>query len=430
MRKLVTLTISLFLTATCFCAVAFADTSVETVTCEHSFYEYQKQYLTCEEDGIVERNCWKCGYSDTLTTPATGHTFGEWFYEYSFYEPDCENDGKLIQKCQNTGCYKINEQVVPAIGHAFGEWYYENEWDYPDCEWSGTMIQSCQNEGCNEYNSKSVSALGHNYKTIVKKAKLNQDGYTVKYCTRCEDDLYEDDYEYYGTTIYAPSRIKLSTTNYTYNGKVRKPTVKVYNSAGYRINAKHYTVSYQKGRKNVGKYKVTVTFKKSSNKYTGKMSTSFKINPKPVSISSLTKGKNSFTVKWKKGNKQITGYQIRYSDISDMDWAKYKTIKSTKTTKKKISNLYEDEKYYVQIRTYKVVKGKKFYSSWSKKKTIRTKKNATYSYDDDDDDYYGTIYITRTGECYHTHKCGNGTYYASTLSQALSMGLRACQKCF
>lgn len=41
-----------------------------------------------------------------------------------------------------------------------------------------------------------------------------------------------------------------------------------------------------------------------------------------------------------------------------------------------------------------------------------------------------TVYITRTGSKYHTHKCGNGTYYASSLSSAKEMGLDACSKCF
>lgn len=41
-----------------------------------------------------------------------------------------------------------------------------------------------------------------------------------------------------------------------------------------------------------------------------------------------------------------------------------------------------------------------------------------------------TVYITRTGSKYHTHKCGNGTYYAATLSEAKQRGLTPCQKCF
>lgn len=40
------------------------------------------------------------------------------------------------------------------------------------------------------------------------------------------------------------------------------------------------------------------------------------------------------------------------------------------------------------------------------------------------------VYITPTGSKYHTHKCGNGTYYAATLSEAKARGLTACSKCF
>lgn len=42
----------------------------------------------------------------------------------------------------------------------------------------------------------------------------------------------------------------------------------------------------------------------------------------------------------------------------------------------------------------------------------------------------GQVMITRTGECYHTHKCGNGTYFWVSLQEAKNRGLRACQKCY
>lgn len=40
------------------------------------------------------------------------------------------------------------------------------------------------------------------------------------------------------------------------------------------------------------------------------------------------------------------------------------------------------------------------------------------------------VMITSTGSCYHTHKCGNGTYYWVSLDEALNRGLRACKKCY
>lgn len=42
----------------------------------------------------------------------------------------------------------------------------------------------------------------------------------------------------------------------------------------------------------------------------------------------------------------------------------------------------------------------------------------------------GIVLITRTGECYHTHACGRGTYYEATLAEAQRRGLRPCQKCY
>lgn len=40
------------------------------------------------------------------------------------------------------------------------------------------------------------------------------------------------------------------------------------------------------------------------------------------------------------------------------------------------------------------------------------------------------VYITKTGARYHTHKCGNGTYYTITLSDATARGLTPCEKCY
>ncbi len=33
------------------------------------------------------------------------------------------------------------------------------------------------------------------------------------------------------------------------------------------------------------------------------------------------------------------------------------------------------------------------------------------------------VLMTRTGKCYHTHKCGNGTYYRAALAELISLTL-------
>lgn len=41
-----------------------------------------------------------------------------------------------------------------------------------------------------------------------------------------------------------------------------------------------------------------------------------------------------------------------------------------------------------------------------------------------------TVYVTKTGKKYHyDNSCNGGTYYASTLDKAISMGLKPCDKC-
>ncbi len=47
--------------------------------------------------------------------------------------------------------------------------------------------------------------------------------------------------------------------------------------------------------------------------------------------------------------------------------------KKQKTTQNKVKKLKAKKKYYVRIRTYKTLNGKKVYSSWSKVKSVKTK---------------------------------------------------------
>ena len=96
------------------------------------------------------------------------------------------------------------------------------------------------------------------------------------------------------------------------------------------------------------------------------------VNPSGTNLKKLKKnGSGKMTVTWKK-NKKITGYQISYSMSSDFKGEKIKTVKKNKTVKLVLKKL-KKKKYYVRIRTYKTVGGKKYYSAWSKAKSIKIK---------------------------------------------------------
>ena len=101
--------------------------------------------------------------------------------------------------------------------------------------------------------------------------------------------------------------------------------------------------------------------------------TVFATNIPSTTITSVKTKSEAFTIKWKKKT-NIAGYQIQYSTNSKFKKGnKTIKIKKAKTVSKKITGLKPSKKYYVRIRTYKIVNKKTYYSSWSKKKNVTTK---------------------------------------------------------
>ena len=95
--------------------------------------------------------------------------------------------------------------------------------------------------------------------------------------------------------------------------------------------------------------------------------------PKSASIKKVKSAKKAILVTWKKVN-GVNGYEIQVA--TDKKFKKNKktvTIKKQKTTKTTVKKLKAKKKYYVRVRTYKIVNGKKVYSSWSKVKSVKTK---------------------------------------------------------
>jgi len=164
------------------------------------------------------------------------------------------------------------------------------------------------------------------------------------------------------------TKFTVKTKNVTYNGKAQKPAVTVY-AGNKKIPSKYYSVSY-KNNKNVGYGTVTVKGKGSYVKYSG--FTTFKINLKKVSLSSVKAQKKKMVVYWKKtGGNQ--GYQVQYSTSKRFS-SNVKTVRLSAGKKSvTIKNIPAKKRYYVRIRSYKKVGNKIWYTGWSKAKNIRTK---------------------------------------------------------
>ena len=132
-----------------------------------------------------------------------------------------------------------------------------------------------------------------------------------------------------------------------------------------------YTVCY-KDNKNAGTATLTITGK---GNYKDSLKKTFKINPKGTNISKLSALSKGFIAKWSKQSSETSGYEIEYATDSKFTKNEKKiTVSGKANTSKKVTKLKSKKKYYIRVRTYKTVNGKKYYSSWSKVKYITTKK--------------------------------------------------------
>ena len=164
--------------------------------------------------------------------------------------------------------------------------------------------------------------------------------------------------------------VTLKTTSYTYDGKAKTPAVTVKDANGKTVASSNYTVEYS-NNKNVGMAKVIVTGK---GNYTGKVTKTFKIVPKTVSLKSVTSPKTKqLKATWAK-NTTATGYQIQYSTNSKFTSGnKTKIITKNSTTNTTITGVTKGKTYYVRVRAYKTVGKTKVYGAYSTAKKVKIK---------------------------------------------------------
>ena len=166
----------------------------------------------------------------------------------------------------------------------------------------------------------------------------------------------------------ADCKLKLSKKSLAYQAKYLTPSVKV-TFGGKTVGIGNYSVSYSYNQY-VGTASVTVSGREN---FHGTKSTTFTIVPKAIKIKKLKAASRGFKITWKKNTIQTTGYQIQYSLKKNFSGSKKVTIANNRTTSRSISKLKAGKTYYVRIRCYHTVSGKKYYSAWSKAKTVKTK---------------------------------------------------------
>ena len=351
-------------------------------------------------------------------------------YGYYFDINNCINNGNILSDRYGGGILAyvygvngselINNGDINAYEYAGGICAYdEGKSTYDKLYNSGKIdtrnIAADKNslvnsdEEINVTNSEEKHVHNYDSEANIIKATLEADGYREFKCY-CGDSK--------KIAISRIDSVNISNEKYEYTGNsIALPTVTVTDAAGEIVSDQYYTVTFKNKTtgaavteiKDAGTYEVIVTFNTlyegevakeitvvnnsgttpadttpggTNNSGTTNVSNSDTTNKtdndnsvtKPGKVKKVTtkvNKKKSVIIKWRK-QKAVTGYQIRYSVNKKMKKAKIKTI--TKNNAKTVLKKLKPGKYFVQIRAYKVVNGKKVAGKWSSKKVVVIKK--------------------------------------------------------
>ena len=191
------------------------------------------------------------------------------------------------------------------------------------------------------YDLKVIADKSHSFKTTTTKATTTKDGKRVAVCKYCSE---------VGKTVVIPkaSSCKLSATSFTYDGKVKTPSVTVKTSKGTTLkNGTDYTLTYSSGRKNTGKYAVKITFK---GNYSGTKMLYFYILPGKTSKLATAQTATSIKAAWK-AVAGASGYLVTLYGSDN------KAVKSVYTarTSYTFSKLASGTVYKVRVTAYKTI---------------------------------------------------------------------------
>ena len=170
------------------------------------------------------------------------------------------------------------------------------------------------------------------------------------------------------TVIYKVGEVKLSKTEFTYNGKVQKPTVTVKNSKGEAlVKGRDYKVTYSDDSKYSGKYSVIIDY---IGNYAGGKTLCYKIIINAITPIVSDSSKDSVTISWTKGHSDLV-YRV-YSVDSSGNLTK---IADTKSGSYEITSLKTDTEYRFLVRAY--VKDSDGKTYWGEKGDVFTCETAS-----------------------------------------------------
>lgn len=321
----------------------------------HTFTNGVLHQPTCEKGMYLTKTCEVCGITidENSLTPALGHDYS--IVEGTAKVPTCVTDGKEVDKICSRCKKVVTGSSIPATDHVSNKGTVTKN---PTCSATGTKVYKCTACGAT-VKTETLGKIAHTYTDKVTSATTAKDGKIVTACTICRK---------ISKTVVIPkiASISLSPTSYTYDGKMKTPTVTVKNSKGTTLKSgTDYTVTYASGRKTPGQYAVKITFK---GNYSGSKTLYFTILPGVTSKIATATNSSAVKIAWK-AVPGATGYRVYQYDAKSK---KYVTLKTTTSTSYTVTKLKSGTSYKFAVKAYSTVNGKVFWASDYKTVTATT----------------------------------------------------------
>ena len=360
---------------------------------------------TCTSKALYYVQCDYCDAVSSTQTVFVGEPLSHKFTNYvSNNDATCTNDETKTATCEY-GCGTVDTITVPntATGHKFNSGTIIKN---PTCTSEGSMIKKCLNDGCDYQETVSIPKKDHTYTSVVTAPTCKEQGYTTYTCSKCGNTYKGDyvatvehsfkDYKYNNDATCTTDGTKTATCEY---GCGTTDTITAPNTAiGHKFveNEKYCTNGCKTLNPNYkdptptpgggstgggGGFTPAPTpndtdkkddDKKSEAKPNHSQNTSTSATQK-LNVKKLVSKKNALVVYWNK-IANASGYQIQVA--TDKKFKKNKktvTVTKQNAIKKTVKKLKAKKKYFVRVRAYKIVDGKKSYGKWSKIKTVKTK---------------------------------------------------------
>ena len=360
-----------------------------TETAEHSWGDgVVTRAPSCTEEGEKTFTCTVCGGTKTEPTEKLSHTPAEAVRENEI-PSTCRNEGSYdsVVYCANCSV-ELSRETVPVdkLDHVPSQAVSENivaatctnEGSYSEvtyCSVCGEEIsreavavdtlshtpvtipgkeETCTSTGLTEGSKcevcgtiitaqTTIAKKAHSYTDKITKATVSKDGKRVRSCSVCG-------YKKSESKIAKASGITISKSKFVFDGKIRKPSVTVRDSAGKALAKSNYTIAYSNAKsKAVGTYKVTVKLKGS---YTGSKALKYTIVPAKVSGLKAAKTEmKAIKLTWSK----ISGakyYEVYGSNDGGKTFKKLGTVSTNSLNVKKVAGkaLAAGKSYRFKVR--------------------------------------------------------------------------------